>query len=98
MNDCLHHATCEYARPFFVGSHANFCGAWSGYLPPLCDPAHCDRYKVEPLPQVVEHRHIQSSMGKQDYDLLQQTARKVTYVDEKLSEHIATPKKSRGKY
>jgi hypothetical protein len=37
-----------------------------------------------PLEQIIVHRH--SNMGKQEYDLLQQTARKLDWLEKKVTE------------
>ena len=44
-----------------------------------------------PPEQIIVHRT--SSMGKQEYDLLQQTARKLEYLEKKLAEHTEYKRK-----
>ena len=39
-----------------------------------------------PQPQVVEHIHRHSDMGKQEFDLLQQTALKTKHLEKRLAE------------
>lgn len=58
-------------------------------------PYYCRDYEVMPAveEQVIVHRH--SDMSKQDYDLIQQTARRVTFLEKKLSESLAK-RKPRG--
>ncbi len=51
----------------------------------------------ESKPQVVEHIVRHSDIGKKEFDLLQQTARKVDYLDQKINELLAK-RKPRGKY
>ena len=48
--------------------------------------------QLEPEEKIVIHRH--SSMSKQDWDLLQQTARKLEYLDKKLAEHTEYKRKT----
>jgi len=50
-------------------------------------PAYPDEIQ-EPKPQVVEHIVRHSNMGNKEFDLLQQTALKVSYLDQKLTEHL----------
>ena len=70
------------------------------YMKCGCD--YCDKpyYYREleaqsPPEQVIVHRH--SDMSKQDWDLLQQTALKVAYLDKKIAEGQSR-RKPRGKY
>jgi len=52
----------------------------------------------ETKPQVVEHIVRHSNLGAKEFDLLQQTALKTQYLEEKLTEHLEFKKKPRGKY
>ena len=63
-----------------------------------CGCDYCDKptYYRElesqsPPEQVIVHRH--SDMRKEDWDLLQQTARKLEYLDKKLAEHTEYKRK-----
>ena len=47
----------------------------------------------EAKPQVVEHIVRHSDMGKQEYDLLQQTALKINHLERKLTEHTEYKRK-----
>jgi len=47
-----------------------------------------------PTPQEVIHRH--SEMGKKEFDLLQQTARKVQYLQDRHNLHLDPPLKRGG--
>lgn len=47
----------------------------------------------EPKPQVQEVIHRHSDMGKQEFDLLQQTALKLEYLNTKLTDHLEFKKK-----
>lgn len=44
----------------------------------------------EPEPKVIVHRY--SDMSKEEYNLLQQTSRKVSYLENVLKEHLAEKK------
>jgi len=71
----------------FRGFSYEYCGLPDpGYIPP-------EPLKQEPQEQVIIHRH--SNMGKQEYDLLQQTAREVKYLRGKV-EGKPRPAKPRG--
>ena len=48
--------------------------------------------KPQPREQVIVHRH--SNISKQDYDLLQQTARRVAYLEKKLAKPAQKTKQS----
>ena len=50
-----------------------------------------NRNLEEEKPQVIEHIHRHGDMSKQEFDLLQQTARKATYLEKKLNE-LSKPK------
>ena len=56
-------------------------------------PAYPEESQQESRPQVVEHIHRTSNMGAKDFDLLQQTALKTQYLDEKFTEHLEFKKK-----
>ena len=69
----------------------------SKWLKPIC--YGCSNYDPEepapPQPQEIIHRL--SNMGKAEFDLLQQTARKVDSLEKKLAERDIKPKpKSKG--
>ena len=51
--------------------------------------------KQPPQEQVIIHRH--SNMGKQEFALLQQLRREVTYLQNKVNEHSGISKRSRFK-
>jgi len=61
------------------------------------DPGPDRPPEQEQKPQVVEHIVRHSNLGAKEFDLLQQTALKVQYLDEKLTEVLAK-RKPRGKY
>lgn len=62
----------------FRGYYHQYCGVPDpGYIPPQPE-------LPEPKPQEVIHRH--SDISKQEYDLLQQTARRVSYLEKLLAE------------
>jgi len=50
----------------------------------------------QPSEQTIIHRY--SNMGRQEFDLLQQTVLKAEYLAQKLTEHIEASKKRKGKY
>lgn len=55
-------------------------------------PAYPDE-PLEPEHKVVEHIVRHSQMGAKEFDLLQQTARKLEYLEKKLTEHIEYKRK-----
>jgi len=60
-----------------------------------------DMRDAEPLvtkPQVVEHIHRHSDMGKKEFDLLQQMVLKVDHLDEKVNELYKKKKGNIYKY
>ena len=62
------------------------------------DPGTLSPLEIEPKPQVIEHIHRHSGMGRREFDLLQQTVLKAEYLAQKLTEHIEASKKRKGKY
>lgn len=74
--------------------------AWAHESCGVSDPGYIPPVPPEPSPQVIVHRH--SDMSKEDYDLLQQTARKANYLEKQVVE-LSRPKqkaqrKSDSKY
>lgn len=65
------------------------------YLPALCESCSGRYSEVNPTPQIVEYIHRHSDMSKQEFDLLQQTAREVKYLRGKLAELQARKPKER---
>ena len=57
------------------------------------EPDYSNDKQEKPPPQelIIIHRH--SDMRKEDWDLLQQTARKLEYLDKKLAEHTEYKRK-----
>ena len=56
-------------------------------------PTYYRELEQEKPPQVVEHIHRTSDMGKKEFDLLQQTARKLEYLEKKFTEHTEYKRK-----
>jgi len=62
----------------------------------LCGCDYCDKptyyrdLESDNSPQVVEHIHRRSDMGKKEFDLLQYTVVKVAYLEKRLNERKPT--------
>jgi len=56
-------------------------------------PAYPLTVPEPPQEQVIVHRH--SNMGKQEYDLLQQTALRLTHWEDKLTTHLEPKQKTK---
>ena len=72
------------AQSFFVGGGL--------YLRPICESCPLREAQTESKPQAIEHIHRHSDMGTQEFDLLQQTARKADYLEKQVTELSARRK------
>ena len=60
-------------------------------------PPYPDEEVPEPKPQVIEHIVRHSQMSKKEFNVLQQTALKVDYLEKELNE-LKARRKPKGQY